>query len=265
MSLHQSAGKFQPALLEDGVVRVVPAVLGIEILRTLLHGPQLHSAERIVQSAEGLAAAVVIESAGGLIKALPCGKVAVLRAGGGGEAVKGGAVEHQHMGGFGHGEYQQLAVRRAVVQKAGNELLALILGKEVVPVHHILCPQRHRIPNVAGEHIRHLRKLGAARLRLQQKRTDLRGAAGSGDGHPHALFRAHRPVELVHKLVHGRAGLLAVDVPEGQRHRVILVQQRFLAAGEGEDHQRRQQRGKKSWFHVLSLQIEQAFDKLPYF
>ena len=28
---------------------------------------------------------------------------------------------------------------------------------------------------------------------------------------------------------------------------------------------RRQQRGKKSWFHVLSLQIERAFDKLPYF
>ena len=265
MSLHQSAGKFQPALLEDGVVRVVPAVLGIEILRTLLHGPQLHSAERIVQSAEGLAAAVVIESAGGLIKALPCGKVAVLRAGGGGEAVKGGAVEHQHMGGFGHGEYQQLAVRRAVRQKAGNELLALILGKEVVPVQHVLCTQRQRIPNVTGEHIRHLRKLGAARLRLQQKRTDLRGAAGSGDGHPHALFRAHRPVELVHKLVHGRAGLLAVDVPEGQRHRVILVQQRFLAAGEGEDHQRRQQRGKKSWFHVLSLQTEQTFGELPYF
>ena len=58
---------------------------------------------------------------------------------------------------------------------------------------------------------------------------------------------------------------VTLDVPEGQRHRVILVQQRFLAAGEGDDHQRRQQRGKKSWFHVLSLQIERAFDKLPYF
>ena len=94
MSLCKGAGKLHPALLENRVIGVIPAVLGVQLAAAALEGAKLHGADGIIQRAEGLAARPVIVFFGGIVKALPCAEVAVFRARIGGEAGKAAAVAH---------------------------------------------------------------------------------------------------------------------------------------------------------------------------
>ena len=255
MTLGQGAGKLHPALLKYGVIGVVPAVFRVEIPAAVLHGVQLHGADGVIQRTEGLARPV-IELAGGVVKALPCGEVIVADAGGSGKAGEAAAVAHEELRGLGDGEHQQPAVlRRAVGQKAGGEIGELVGGELFVPVHKVIRAQLQRIDNVAGEEIGHGLHVLAAALRLQQKATDLGGAAHAGHLNLHAALDAHGAVELLHQKIHGRAGLLAVNVPKGQGDGVLFIQQGLLsAAGEGKDQRREQQQGDDALFHGKDLQ-----------
>ena len=254
MPLRQGAGELHPALFEHGVVRVVPAVLGVEVLAAALQGAELHGAEGVVQGTEGLAGPVV-ELPGGIVKALPGGKLVIAYAGGLSEAVEAAAVAHEKLGGLGDGKEQQLPVlRRAVGQKAGHEVGQLLLREPVVPVHQVLLPQGRGVADVAGEEVRHLLQVAAV-LGLLQKAADLGGAGEVRHLHPDALLLPHGVVELLHQNVHGGAGLLAVDVPEVDRDRVVFVQQRLLsAAGEGQEKGCQQQQGQHALFHGQDLQ-----------
>ena len=87
---------------------------------------------------------------------------------------------------------------------------------------------------MAGEQIGHFRCVSAALLGFLEEAADLGGTAEIGHLYPDALLLSHGTVEFLHQKVHGRAGLLTVDVPEVQRHRVGFAEQRlFTAAGKG--------------------------------
>ena len=82
-------------------------------------------------------------------------------------------------------------------------------------------------------------------LRLLQIAADLGRAAHAGDLHLHAALLSHGAVEFLHQKVHGRACLLAVNVPEGQGDRLLFIQQRFFpAAGESKNKGAEQQTSK---------------------
>ena len=235
MTLRKGSGELHPALLKYGVVGIVPAVFRVEIPAAVLHGAELHGTDGIIQRTEGLARPV-IELAGGVVKALPCGEVIIADTGGIGKAGEAAAVAHQKLRGLGNGEHQQPTVlRRAIVQKAGDEVRELTRRELAVPVHEVVLTQLQRVGDVAGKEVGHLLYLLPAALRLLQVAADLGCAAGAGDLHLHAALLSHGAVELLHQKVHGRACLFAVDMPEGQRDRLLFVQQGLLsAAGEGE-------------------------------
>ena len=88
---------------------------------------------------------------------------------------------------------------------------------------------------MAGKEVGHLLHALAAALRILQIAADLGRAAHAGDLHLYAALLPHGAVELLHQQVHRRACLFTVDMPEGQRDRLLFVQQGLLsAAGEGE-------------------------------
>ena len=235
MALREGSGELYPALLKYGVVGIVPAVFRVEIPTAALHGAELHGADGIIQRTEGLARPV-IELAGGVVKALPCGEVIIADTGGSGKAGEAAAVAHQKLRGLGNGEDQQPTVlRHAVREKAGNEVGEFLLRKPVVPIDKVLLTQGGCIGNMAGKEVRHLLYLLPAALCLLQVAADLGCAAGAGDLHLHAALLSHGAVELLHQKVHGRACLFTVDMPEGQRDRLLFIQQGLLSAGgEGE-------------------------------
>ena len=158
MPLRQRTGKLHPALLEHGIVEVIPAVFRVEILCPMLQRVQFHGADGIVHGAEGLRAVrPVIELPGGVIESLPGGEVVIAHAGGGGKAGKARAVEHEQLRGFGQGEYKQTAVICFTVGKEAGHKLALFLLREIViPVQQIILAQGDGVPDVAGEEVRHL-------------------------------------------------------------------------------------------------------------
>ena len=158
MSLSQRAGKLHPALLENGVVEIIPAVFCVEILRAMFQRVQLHGADGIVHGAEGLRTVrPVIELPGSVIESLPGGEVVIAYAGGGGKAGKARAVEHEQLRGFGQGEHQQFAIICFTVRKEAGHKLALFLLREIViPVQQIVLAQGDGVPDVAGEEVRHL-------------------------------------------------------------------------------------------------------------
>ena len=235
MALREGSGELHPALLKYGIVGIVPAIFCVEIPAAALHGTELHGADGIIQRTEGLARPV-IELAGGVVKALPCGEVIIADTGGIGKAGEAAAVAHQKLRGLGNGEDQQPAVlRHTVGEKAGDEVGELIGGELLVPVHEVVLTQLQRVDDVAGKEVGHLLHLLPAALRLLQIAADLGCAAGAGDLHLHAALLSHGAVELLHQKIHGRACLFAVDMPEGQRDRLFFIQQGLLsAAGEGE-------------------------------
>ena len=157
MPLGQRAGKLRPALLEHGVVKIVPAVFRVEILRAMLQRAEFHGADGIVHGAEGLRTVrPVIELPGGVIESLPGGEVVIAYAGGGGKAGKARAVEHEQLRGFGQGKHQQFAIRLAVGKEAGHKFTLLLLREPVIPVQQIILAQGDGVPDVAGEEVRHL-------------------------------------------------------------------------------------------------------------
>ena len=87
--------------------------------------------------------------------------------------------------------------------------------------------------------------VSAALLGFLEEAADLGGTAEIGHLYPDALLLPHGTVEFLHQQIHRRAGLLAVNVPEVQRHRVALPKQGLLsAAGEGKHKGGYQQQGK---------------------
>ena len=157
MPLGQRAGKLHPALLEYGVVEVIPAVFRIEILCAMLQGVQFHGADGIVHGAEGLRAVrPVIEPPGSVIESLPGGEIVIGHAGGGGKAGKARAVEHEQLRGFGQGEHQQLSVRLAVGKETGHKFTLFLLREPVIPVQQLVLTQGDGVPDVAGKEVRHL-------------------------------------------------------------------------------------------------------------
>ena len=231
--LSERTCELHPALLENGVIRVVPAVFGIKIAASALHGAKLDGPDGIVQRTECPAARPVMEFGGCVVKAVPGGKVLIFHAAGLGKAVETGAVAHEKLGGFGDREEQQPAVRaRAVLKKAGHEVGKLLLREPVVPVHQIFLAQSDRVSEVAGEQVGHIEQVAAV-LRFLEKAADLGRAGQVGDPHADAGVLTDGAVELLHQRIHRRAGLLAVDMPEIDSDRVIFFQQSVLsAAGE---------------------------------
>ena len=158
MPLGQRTGKLHPALLENGVVEVIPAVFRVKILCPMLQRVQFHGADGIVHGAERLRAVrPVIELPGSVIESLPGGEVIVGHAGGGGKAGKARAVEHEQLCGFGQGKYKQTAVICFTVgQEAGHKFTLLLLREPVIPVQQLVLTQGDGVPNVAGKEVRHL-------------------------------------------------------------------------------------------------------------
>ena len=235
MALREGSGELHPALLKYGIVGIVPAIFRVEIPAAALESVELHGANGIVERTEGLVRPVV-EPARGIVEALPCGEVLIADAGGIGKAGKTAAVAHQKLRGLGDREHQQPAVlRHTVGEKTGNEVRELTRRELAVPVHEVVLTQLQRVDDVAGKEVGHLLHLLPAALCLLQIAADLGCAAGAGDLHLHAALLSHGAVELLHQKVHGRACLFTVDMPEGQRDRLLFVQQGLLsAAGEGE-------------------------------
>ena len=262
MALREGSGELHPALLKYGIVGIVPAVFRVEIPTAALHGAELHGADGIIQRTEGLARPV-IEPARGIVEALPCGEVLIADAGGGGKAVEAAAVAHQKLRGLGNGEDQQPAVlRRAVGEKAGDEVGEFVGGELLVPRHKIILAKLQRVDDVAGKEVGHLLHALAAALRLLQIAADLGRAAHAGDLHLHAALLSHGAVEFLHQKVHGRACLLAVNVPEGQGDRLLFIQQRFFpAAGESKNKGAEQQKREKALFHKEPSKTELVFAK----
>ena len=204
MALSQRAGELHPALLEYDIIGIIPAVFRVGITAAVLQCVQFYRTDGIVQCAEGLAAGPVIELSGSIVKALPCGKVCVTDAGGLRKAGEAAAVAHQKLRGLGNGEHQQPTVlRRAVVQKAGDEVRELTRRELAVPVHKVVLAQLQRVDDVAGKKVGHLLHLLPAALRLLQITPDLGCAAGAGDLHLHAALLSHGTVELLHQKIHG--------------------------------------------------------------
>ena len=157
MPLRQRTGKLHPALLEHGIVEVIPAVFRVKILCPMLQRVQFHGADGIVHGAERLRAVrPVIEPPSGVIESLPGGEVVIAHAGGGGKAGKARAVEHEQLRGFGQGEHQQFAIRLAVGKETGHKFTLLLLREIVIPVQQIILAQGDGVPDVAGEEVRHL-------------------------------------------------------------------------------------------------------------
>ena len=203
MPLRQRSGELHPALLKYGVAGIVPAAFRVEIPAAVLHGAELHGADGIVHRAERIARPV-IEPAGSVVKALPCGEVIIADTGGIGEAGEAAAVAHQKLRGLGNGEHQQPTVlRRAVVQKAGNKVGELTRRELAVPVHKVVLAQLQRVDDVAGKEVGHLLHLLPAALRFLQIAADLGCAAGAGNLHLHAALLSHGAVELLHQKIHG--------------------------------------------------------------
>ena len=157
MPLGQRAGKLHPALLENGVIEIIPAVFRVEILCPMLQRVQFHGADGVVHGAEGLRTVrPVIELSGSVIESLPGGEVVIVYAGGGGKAGKARAVEHEQLRGFGQGEHQQFAIRLTVGKETGHKFTLLLLREIVIPVQQIILAQGDGVPDVAGEEVRHL-------------------------------------------------------------------------------------------------------------
>ena len=157
MSLGQRTGKLHPALLENGVIEIIPAVFRVEILCPMLKRVQFHGADGVVHGAEGLRTVrPVIELSGSVIEPLPCGESVIAHAGGSRKAGKARAVEHEQLRGFGQGEHQQFVIRLAVGKETGHKLAPFLLCEPVIPVHQIILAQGDGIPNVAGKEVRHL-------------------------------------------------------------------------------------------------------------
>ena len=267
VALSQRAGELHPALLEYGIIGIIPAVFCVKITAAVLQCVQFYRTDGIVQCAEGLAAGPVIELSGSIVKALPCGKVCVTDAGGLRKAGEAAAVAHQKLGGFGNREEQQGSVlRHAVGQKAGDKVRELLCCKPGVPIYQIVRAQRRGVADVAGEQIGHFRCVSAALLGFLEEAADLGGTAEIGHLYPDALLLPHGTVEFLHQQIHRRAGLLAVNVPEVQRHRVALPEQGLLsAAGEGKHKGGYQQQGKQTLFHGKPSKIEKLFINQRYF
>ena len=115
MALGERTGELHPALFENGVVGVIPAVFRVEIPTAPLQSAKLHGANRVVQSAER-GAGPIRELPGSVIEAIPGGKVIIVCAGGLREAGKAAAVEHQKLSGLGDREEQQLSVLRGAIR-----------------------------------------------------------------------------------------------------------------------------------------------------
>ena len=158
MPLSQRAGKLHPTLLENGVVKIIPAVFRIEILRAMFQRAELHGADGIVHRTKRLRAVrPVIELPGSVIESLPGGEIVIGHAGGGGKAGKARAIEHEQLRGFGQGEHQQFAIICFTVgQEAGHKLALFLLREPVIPVQQIILAQGDGVPDVAGEEVRHL-------------------------------------------------------------------------------------------------------------
>lgn len=128
-------------------------------------------------------------------------------------------------------------------------------------MEHILA-KLQRVDDVAGKEVGHLLHALAAALRLLQIAADLGRAAHAGDLHLHAALLSHGAVEFLHQKVHGRACLLAVNVPEGQGDRLLFIQQRFFpAAGESKNKGAEQQKREKALFHKETSKTELVFAK----
>ena len=168
MPLGQRTGKLHPALLENGVVEVIPAVFRVEILRAVLQCVQLHGADGIVHRTKRLRVVrPVIEPPGSVIEPLPCREVVIAYAGGGRKAGKARAVEHKKLRGFGQGEHQQFAIICFTVRKeAGHKFTLFLLREPVIPVQQLVLAQGNGVPNVAGKEIRHLLRGESLPLRL---------------------------------------------------------------------------------------------------
>ena len=83
-----------------------------------------------------------------------------------------------------------------------------------MPVDKVILAQRGRVGDVAGEEVGHFRCISRTRLCLLEITADLGRAAHARDLHAHAALLPGGAVELLHKKVHRRAGLFAVNVPE---------------------------------------------------
>ena len=136
----------------------------------------------------------------------------------------------EQLGGFGHREHDLLSCNHPVLYKTGH-ISRHLLGREpVIPIHKFFHAQRLGVGGVRREQIRQIQRAGFAGLRLLQLAAD-HGAVGHvGHVEQNALFLAHRIVELGQQTVHGRIGLLAVDVPDADHGGTLGREQGLTAA-----------------------------------
>ena len=233
MPLHQRLGKFHPGALDGRTFGVVPAVLGVLQIIATGHDIQFDMADQIVKGTERLAVRPVIIPGGGIKEAFPGGKGVIGHAGIGGKPLKLGAVQKQCVSGLGHRKDHQLSVHRSVIQKFRHIARQLVLAEIRIPVQQLFGSQFSYGAGVAGEQIGHFRCAGFSGHCLLQLRCDLGAAGHIGDGHDDALLLTHRGIEFLHQPVHRGVGLFAIDMPQGQRDRLLRVKRRlFSAAGQ---------------------------------
>ena len=202
MSLGKCLGELHIGSLQHSVVKIIVSVfIKVIGLRPFFNCIQLDCALYVIKGTEGLAGILVILFSG-TEKSVPCGKVAVGRAGCRRETRKLTVTDIQDMSGFGDRKNDELFIDNTVGEKIRNEVGTFPICEVIVPIQKIFGSEFCGITVVAEKEVGHVKCAGCTALRFSELTSDLSCTGHELDADDDAFFLSYRFVEFRNQAVH---------------------------------------------------------------